>query len=49
MDDAEGEAHEGGGVAAAVGGFQGGVVFLLMVADEGLDRDELKGGMIVIE
>ena len=49
LDDAEGKMDEGGGVAAAVGGFERRVVFPLMLADQRFDGDEFEGGVVVVK
>jgi hypothetical protein len=49
VDHFQGKFDEVGGVAGAVGFFQGVVVVLLMILDEGLDGDEFEGGMVVVE
>jgi hypothetical protein len=46
VDHFQGEFDEEGGVPLAVGVFQGLIVVLLMILDEGFDGDELEGGMV---
>lgn len=49
VDHFQGEFDEMGGVPGAVSVFEGLVVVLLMILDEGFEGDELESGMVVVE